>query len=103
MQIAFALLINGHDRLMGAFGVSIYSAINGHFGLRVSTPNQALLYLLYYPMIWYLLQNTLRIKEFSKGEGYRFSLVPGYEIDRVAILQIMTRTQSLVRSINPKP
>jgi len=53
-------------------------------------------------IIWTMLESALRGRDIGKGTGYRISLFPGYEIDRAAILQVMSRTNKLVAPISPK-
>ena len=38
-------------------------------------------------------------REDKTGSGYRISLIPGYEIDRAVVLQVLSRTNKLVKTI----
>lgn len=46
----------------------------------------------------------LRTKELSSSAGcrYRATIIPGYEIDRAALLQVLSRTMILVKAIKPE-
>jgi hypothetical protein len=53
--------------------------------------------------LWTLAESFFYGRENGKeGSGYRVSLFPGYEIDRAAILQVLSRTNKLVKPITPK-
>jgi hypothetical protein len=53
-------------------------------------------------LLWTMVESALRGSDTGKGTGYRVSLLPGYEIDRAAILQVMSRTNKLVAPISTK-
>jgi len=53
-------------------------------------------------VIWTGLESFLYGFEDKSGKGYRLSIFPGYEIDRATILQVLSRTNKLVKPITSK-
>lgn len=53
-------------------------------------------------IVWTGLSSFVRGIEDKSGKGYRLSIFPGYEIDRAAVLQVLSRTNKLVKTISSK-
>lgn len=53
-------------------------------------------------VVWTALESVLKGVESKSGTGYRISMLPGYEIDRAAVLQVLSRTSKLVKPMTPQ-
>ena len=53
-------------------------------------------------ILWSTVETFLYGRENKSGSGWRLSIFPGYEIDRAAVLQVLSRTNKLVKPITSK-
>ena len=97
-QKIMSFLINIHNNLLMSTNLTIHDILSKHVP---TLPNPG--YLLFCTAanfaLFSMLESVLHGKDDGSGSGYRLSLFPGYEIDRAAVLQVLSRTKRVVAPI----
>ena len=97
-QKIMLFLINIHNNLLFSCNLSIPDILARDVP-TLPNPGIILLCTGFNLFFWALPERMLRGKDDGSGSGYRFSSFPGYEIDRAAVLQVLSRTKRVVAPI----
>ena len=98
VQKAFIFLVDIHGTLLTSFNLSIFDIVAG-LKPTVPTADMLLFNVSFVFLLWTFIESARRGRESSSGSGYRVSIFPGYEIDRAVILQVLSRTNTLIAPI----
>lgn len=98
-QIAVALYFTIHEVLMDAAKISLWNILFRQFNPHLPSLNEIAYELgINFTALW-IAGMLLYGRENKNGTGYRFSLLPGYEVDRAILLQLLSRTLPLIKTI----
>ncbi len=93
-------LVNIHNNLLMASSLSIFDLLTRKQPV-IPTAGDLLTWTCFNMIIWPILESITYGLE-RGGSGYRLSIFPGYEIDRALVLQVLSRTNKLVKTIPPQ-
>lgn len=97
-QVLLNLWINVNNSLLSSAHLSIYDFL-ARAQPRVPDIRSLIFDTVFNFTFWSTMESFRYGIDTGKGTGYRISLFPGWEIDRAAGLQVLSRTQKLVRPI----
>jgi hypothetical protein len=98
-QKFFIFLVDFNNTLLTASHLSIVDLIARNQP-KIPDAGTLILGLSFNFILWTMLESAFHGRDIGTGTGYRISLLPGYEIDRAAILQVMSRTNKLITPIS---
>jgi hypothetical protein len=94
----FAFTININNGLLDAADISFQHFLSGS-NPKLPTVESLISSYVFNFVLWTIIETATNGIENRSGSGYRISMLPGFEIDRAAVLQVWSRRTKLVASV----